>query len=129
MAITDPCVIRLAAEGGALEVFGRKEPDGSWSFIGRGTNLEIDDDGNDRVTVGGIPRCRDLSEIVPSQWIIFVPFKVHPELREWFRQRYAAAVAALPDYRRESHDKYRHHKWQALFISTPPDRWSEADAF
>ena len=89
--------------------------------------LDLDDDCNEVVHVSGVPRATDLSDVVPSQWIIFYPRLVHPELRGWFRERYDAAVAALPSYRRTSHDKYRHHKWQALFDSTPPDRWSSDD--
>ena len=127
MPITDPCVVRLMVEGGTIEIFGHREPDGSWTFIGRGFNLEIDDEGNDSVAVGGIPSFKDLAEGLPSQWIIFSPFLVHPDLREWFRDRYAAAVAALPEYQRKMHNEFRDHRWQALFESTPPDRWSRQD--
>lgn len=128
MPIEDACLIRLLAEGAGIELFGRKEPDGSWSFIGSAANMDIEDDGNDSVRVGGIPRCKDLSEALPeSLWIRFIPTYVHPELRAWFRSRYAAAVAALPEYQREMHYGYRHLKWQALFDSTPPDRWSAED--
>jgi hypothetical protein len=125
--ITDPCVIRLLAEGGAVEVFGHKESGGSWTFVARGTALDLDDACNDVVRVSGVPRATDLSDVVPSRWIIFYPRLVHPELRGWFRERYAAAVAALPSHRRAAHDQYRHSKWQALFDSTPPDRWSSDD--
>jgi hypothetical protein len=128
--IDDPCVVRLLAEGGAIEVFGRQEADGSWSFLNRMANLDIADDGNDSVRVGGIRRCQDLSEALPdSYWIRFIPMYVHPELREWFRSHYDAAVATLPEYRRESHHEFRHPRWQAMFQSTPPDRWSEDDTF
>ena len=125
--ITAPCVIRLLVEGGAIEVFGHKGSGGSWTFVARGTSPDLDDDCNEVVHVSGVPRATDLSEVVPSHWIIFYPRLVHPELRGWFRERYAAAVAAIPPHRRTSHDKYRHHKWQALFDSTPPDRWSSDD--
>jgi len=125
--MNEPCVIRLLAEGGAIEVFGRQEPDGAWSFVTVGMHIDIGDDGNDSVRVGGVPRTTDLAECLPAPWILFSPIKVHPELRKWFRQRYDAAVAALPAGGRELHDSFRHHKWQALFASTPPDRWSEDD--
>jgi hypothetical protein len=126
MSIIDPPVIRLCVEGGAIEIYGRKEPDGSWTFIGCGTNLEIEDDGNDRVTVGGIPTAKTLDDALPSDWVIFNPTLVHPELREWFRNRYEQAVASLPDYRRELHMEWRHRHWKALFDSTPPDEfWGE----
>lgn len=121
MAITDPCVVRLLTEGGAIEVFGRKLPDGSWSFIGRGTCLEIEDDGNDAMVVGGIPRFTDLATALPPHWGFFTPSLVHPELRGWFRDRFDAAIAALPASQMER----RRCNWQALFSSMPPDRWSE----
>lgn len=127
MPIEDRCVIRLLAEGAGVEIFGHKEPDGSWRFIGRGTNIEIEDDGNDSVSVGGIPWCTDLSAVLDDGfWIRCYPFHVHPELRGWFRERYEAVVASLPAYQREMHGESRHRKWQALFESTPPDRWSES---
>lgn len=127
MPITDPCVVRLLAQGGSIDIFGHKEPDGSWSFVGRGSSLELDDDGNDSVTTSGIPRFKDLAEGLPPQWLVFTPRLVHPELRDWFRDRYDAVVSSLPQHRRESHKEFRDGNWRALFYSTPPDRWSEED--
>jgi hypothetical protein len=124
--ITDPVVIRLLAEGGAIEVFGSKGPDSEWSFIGTATTL---DDDLEPVHAGGVSRTTDLTKILPPQWVVFTPTLIHPDLREWFRSRYDAAVAALPEWRRESHTQFRHGKWRALFESTPPDRWSQGDAF
>ena len=121
--ITDPCVVRLLAEGGAIEIFGHREPDGSWSFVGRVANLVFDDDGNDNVTVGGIPRFTNLAEALPPNWVVLAPTLVHPDLRGWFHERYDAAVAALPEWRRETHERSRDSKWRAIFDSTPPDRW------
>jgi hypothetical protein len=122
----DDCVIRLLAEGAGIDVRGRKEPDGSWSFVGYGGTMDIDEDGNDSVHLWGIRRCKSLSEALPDNaWIRFMPTHVHPELREWFRSRYDAAVAALSEYERQRHDALHHRKWQALFNSTPPDRWSD----
>ena len=93
-------------------------------------NIEIEDDGNDSVLVAGIPWCKDLSEALPDGfWIRHTPIRVHPELRGWFRDRYEAVVASLTAYQREMHETFRHRKWQALFESTPPDRWSEEDSF
>ena len=138
MPITDPCVIRLLAEGGAIEIFGHKEPDGSWLFIGRGTTLSIDDDGNDSVSVRGIPYFRDLSEALPDAlWIKLTPTLVHPELRGFFRERYEAAKATLPDVRcGDEHDEIfamlresRLGKWESVLTSTPPDRWSDEESF
>lgn len=133
MPITDPCVIRLLAEGSCIEIFGHTEPDGSWRFIGRGMNLDIEPDGNDSVSVSGIPYFRDLSEALPDNfWIKLTPSLVHPELRGWFRERYEAAKATLPDVRCGAEDdeiaalvrNSRLGKWQRMFDSTPPDRWS-----
>jgi len=82
MPITDPCIVRLLAEGGSIEIFGHKEPDGLRSFVGRGSSLELDGDGNDRVTTSGIPRFKELAGGLPPQWIVFTPRLVHPELRD-----------------------------------------------
>jgi hypothetical protein len=77
--ITDSCVIRLLVEGGAIEICGHKESAGSWTLVSRGTVLDIDEDGNESVRVSGVPRANDLSDVVPSQWIIFDPRTVHPK--------------------------------------------------
>jgi hypothetical protein len=127
--ITDPCVVRLLAEGGSIEIFGSKEPDGEWSFVGRCSNVEITDDGNDAVMVSGVPRCRDLAELVPSRWASLFPVRLHPDLRPWFRDRYESSIAALPAWQQESHEQTQGHRWRALFESTAPDRWSEEDEF
>lgn len=124
---TVPCVVRLLAEGGVIQVFGRKEPDGSWIFSAQSQSLDLDDAGNERVVVGGSPRVTDLAEVLPPSWVSYLPTQIHPDLRDWFRERYAAAVAALPESFRESQATFRHPKWQAIFESTPPDRWSSDD--
>jgi hypothetical protein len=124
--ITEPCVVRLLAEGGAIEIFGSKGPDGEWSFIGTATAL---DDDLEPTHAGGAPRTNDLADILPPQWVSLTPTLIHPDLREWFRSRYNDAVAALPKWRRESHFRSREPKWRALFESTPPDRWSAEDEF
>lgn len=127
--ITDPCVVRLLAEGGSIEIFGSKEPDGEWGFVGRCSNVEITDDGNDAVTVSGVPRCRDLAELVPSRWASLFPVRLHPDLRPWFRDRYESSIATLPAWQQESHEQTQGQRWRALFESAPPDRWSEEDEF
>ena len=126
MPITDPCVVCLLAEGGAIEVFGRKEPEG-WLFTARFTSLDIDDDGKESGRVSGIARLTDLADALPPQWILLCPRLVHPELRPWFQERYDDAVNALPAYRRQMHEQFRRHTWHALFESTAPDRWSGDD--
>jgi hypothetical protein len=126
MPITDPCVVRLLAEGGAIEVFGHKEPEG-WLFTARFTSLDIDDDGNESGRVSGIARFTDLADALPPQWITLCPRLVHPELRAWFQERYDDAVNSLPARRKQTHEQFRHHTWRALFESTAPDRWSGDD--
>ena len=122
--ITDPRVIRLLAEGGAIEVFGRKKQDGSWRFIGRGTSVVIEEDGNDSVAVSGVPECSDLTNVVPRRWASLSPRLIHAELRSWFRDRYAESAALIHECLRGSHERFVAPKWRALFESTPPDEWS-----
>lgn len=124
--IADPCVVRLLTEGGAIQAFGSKGSNGKWSFVGTATSL---DDHLEPVHAGGVPMTTDLAGILPPQWVVFTPTLIHPDLRDWFRSRYDDAVAALPEWRRESHLQWRDPKWRALFESTPPDRWSEEDEF
>lgn len=121
---SDPCVVRLLTEGGAIEVFGSNGVDGKWSFVGMATKL---DDDLEPLHAGGVPRTNDLADILPPQWVVCTPTLIHPELRDWFRSRYDEAVAALPDWRRESHLQWRDRKWRALFESIPPARWSEQE--
>lgn len=125
----DFTLIRLLAEGGSLEVFGYKTPDGSWSFRSRITNLDFDEEGNEIGTVGGVhTRCSDLSEVITGPWYILFPLKVHPDLVAWFRDRYDAAMAARPDLFRGEIRERRHLRWQRLF-ENPAILWREGDDF
>lgn len=130
MPIEDPIVVRLLAEGGCIQIHGHKEPNGTWRFIGYAGTMDIEEDGNDSVRVGGVPWCSALSQALPDDlWIRFIPMHVHPELRGWFRDHYEAALAKMSPARRERHHEYRHWKWQEMFDSTPPDRWSVEETF
>lgn len=128
MHADDVTLIRLLAEGGSIEVFGHKKPDGSWSFVSRMTNLAFDEEGNETVTVGGAPRCSDLSEVIAGPWYILSPRVCHPGLVDWFRQRYAAAMAARPDLFVGEIRERRHQRWQRLF-ENPTSLWKEGDDF
>jgi hypothetical protein len=114
MQADDESVVRLLAEGGSIEVFGHQKPNGLWSFAGWGTNLELYDDGDERVSVFGLPRCEDLGEVLPDSWVRYRPMVIHPALRGWFRERYSAAVASLPEASRERHAEHLHRRWQAM---------------
>jgi hypothetical protein len=125
----DVTLIRLLAEGGSIEVFGHKKADGAWSFVSRMTNLDFDEEGNEIGTVGGVPRrCSDLAEVINGPWYILSPMVCHPELVDWFRQRYAAAMAARPDLFTGEIRVWRHRRWQRLF-ENPTSLWKEGDDF
>lgn len=104
-------VVRLLAEGGCFEVFGRKTADGQWVFNGRVTAMTDVDEWN----AAAIPETTALEDLLPDIWPRLTPILVHPELRRWFAERFNA----------ESASEYHRARWQALFASTPPDKWSE----
>lgn len=106
------CVVRLLAEGGCFEVFGRKTADGQWAL--RSVSFTMGDD-PDLWKAGGIPETGDLGAVIPDIWPRLTPRLVHPELRGWFADRFKPA--SVPERRRQ--------EWLALFASHPPDRWSE----
>ncbi len=128
MKNNDSLLIHLRAEGGGVRVYGHKKPDGSWSFVSRMTNLDFDEEGNEIVTAAGAPRCDDLAEVISGPWYIFSPRIVHPELVDWFRARYAAAMAARPDLFRGDIRERRHQRWQNLF-ENPSWLWREDGNF
>lgn len=104
-------LVRLLAEGGCFEVFGRKSAEGQWLFSGRAITMRDDPD---EWHGASTPETSDLADFVPHIWPRLTPRFVHPELREWFRERFDEA--ASPERPRAY--------WLALFASTPPDRWS-----
>jgi len=128
MPIDDPVVIRLIAEGASIAIHGHREPDGTWHFIGASAHLDIQEDGNDAVRVGGIPWFTDLSQALPdSLWIKSIPRFVHPDLRGWFRGRYEKVMAAIHPYDLEMYGS-RLGRWRAMFDSVPPDQWSDVNS-
>lgn len=104
-------LVRLLAEGGCFEVFGRKTPDGQWIFTGSVTAMTDVDEWNTHA----IPETTELGDLLPDIWPRLTPILVHPEVRRWFAERLQP----------ESLSEYQRQRWQALFASTPPDKWSE----
>jgi hypothetical protein len=52
---------------------------------------------------------RDL--LMPEDWLMFYPSKIHPDFVAWFRANYDKAQASQPEDQQRYQDKHRHGRW------------------
>ena len=52
-----------------------------------------------------------LDLVVPKDWPMFSPLKIHLRFVAWFREAYEKARASLPEGQRGDQDNHRHRRW------------------
>ena len=105
-------VVRLAAEGGLIQVSGRKKPDGQWVFWR--SNPWGDDKGEPEY-------CDRLEDLIPQRWPIWVPKQVHPEFVDWFASRFEAATNEMVRRLPEIMERPWGSRWARVFAGEPLD--------
>ena len=58
--------------------------------------------------------------MLPKDWPIFYPLKIHPDMVGWFRTNYDAARASLPEEERRYQEKRRHGHWLPILGKSLP---------
>lgn len=94
-------VVLLGTEGSGVQVYGT-HVDNRWVFDAYRLNLDLDQDLDEIVRVGGVRGVTTLDRLIPRFWPAMTPFAVHQDLRPWFAQRYEQAFNSLPKMWRTS---------------------------
>ena len=87
-------IVVLGCEGGQIEITGTRTDTG-WVFDGVSYSLNLDEDNEEVVDVGGVRGRTNLEQVLPRRWFQLYPIWVHDEFVDWFRQRFEAESKAL----------------------------------
>lgn len=104
----------IGVEGGGITIYGSRS-DGVWSFWTEGSSMYLDDNDDEAWRSWTSEPVSSLDLVVPKDWPIFYPSKIHPDFVEWFRASYDKVCESLPDDRRRYQDKHRHGHWLKIF--------------
>jgi hypothetical protein len=106
-------VVDLGTEQGGLTICGRQQ-DGMWSFRSNGQSIALDDNDDQEWRQWTTKPVADLNSLLPTEWPMFLPIKIHPGFREWFRERYTTARGVLPGHPKRSQARHQGREWQRL---------------
>jgi len=77
-------IVVLGCEGGQIEITGTRTATG-WVFDGVSYSLNLDEDNEEVVDVGGVRGQSNLEQVLPRKWFRLYPIWVHDEFVDWFR--------------------------------------------
>jgi hypothetical protein len=103
----------MGVEGGGITIYGGQS-EGVWSFWTDGTSMGLDEKDNEKWHSWSSKPVSSLDLVVPKDWPMFYPSKIHPEFVPWFRDAYEKARASLPEDQRRHHDNHRHWRWSEV---------------
>ena len=103
----------IGVEGGGTTIFG-SQTGGIWSYWTEGTSMDLDDNDDEVWRSWSSVPVSSLDLVVPAEWPMFYPSKIHPDFLEWFRANYAKARASMSQDERRSQESHRHGHWQEL---------------
>ena len=97
-------IAEMGVEGGGITIFGRKS-EGVWSFWTEGTSMDLDENDDEVWRSWSSEPVSSLDLVLPKDWLMFYPLKIHPEFVDWFREAYEKARASLPEDHRRYQDE------------------------
>ena len=103
----------IGVEGGGEKIFGKKSKS-VWSFWTEGTSMDMDENDDEVWRSWSSEPVSSLDLVVPKDWLMFHPSKIHPDFVEWFRTNYDPARASLPEEQRRYQEKHRHGRWSEV---------------
>jgi hypothetical protein len=106
-------IAQMGVEGGGITIYGSRS-EGVWSFWTEGSSMELDDNDDEVWRSWTSEPVKSLDLVVPKDWPIFHPSKIHPDFVDWFRTTYDLARASMPEHERRSQEKHRHGHWLNL---------------
>ncbi len=106
-------VADLGVEGGGLTIYG-KQAGVSWSFWTEGTSMALDENDDEEWRSWTTEPVADLNSVLPADWPLFYPTKIHPEFRGWFRDHYEMACSMLRADLREHQIAHLGNVWNEI---------------
>ncbi len=100
----------LVAEGGGTTIYGGQS-EGVWTFWTEGTSMDLDEDDDEVWHSWSSEPVSSPDLVLPKDWPMFFPSKIHPDFVRWFRSNYDNVRASLPEDHRRYQDKHRHGQW------------------
>lgn len=110
-------IAQMAVEGGGITIYG-SQAKGVWSFWTEGNSIDLDENDDEVWRSWSSEPVSSLDFVLPKDWPVFYPSKIHPEFVEWFRRNYDKVRASLPEDQRRYQDKRRHERWSEV-LSLP----------
>jgi len=100
----------IEVEGGGVKILGKKS-ESVWSFWTEGTSMDLDENHDEVWRSWSSEPVSSLDLVVPEDWPMFHPSKIHPDFLDWFRANYDKVRAMMPKDQRRVQEKYRHKRW------------------
>lgn len=111
-------IAELGVEGAGVWIYG-SQSDGVWSFWTEGTSMGLDENDDEVWRSWSSESVSSLDLLVPKDWPMFHPSKIHPDFVGWFREAYEKARSKLPEGLRRSQDEHRHEYWLKVLGMMP----------
>ncbi len=106
-------IANMGVEGGGITIYG-SQSEGVWSFWTEGTSMDLDENDDEIWRSWSSEPVSSLDLVVPKDWLMFHPSKIHPEFVAWFGNAYERARASLPEDLRRSQREHRHERWSEM---------------
>ena len=106
-------IAKMGFEGGGITIYGR-QPEGAWSFWTEGSSIDLDENDHEVWSSWSSEPVSSLDLVVPRDWPVWHPVRIHPEFAGWFRANYDRVRAALPEDQRRYQGEWRHGPWVAV---------------
>jgi hypothetical protein len=103
-------VADIGVEGGGTTIYGSKS-EGIWSFWTQCTSMDLDENDDEVWRSWSSQPVSSLDLVMPQDWPVYFPSKIHPDFVGWFRANYDTVRALLPEDQLRYQAKHRHSHW------------------
>jgi hypothetical protein len=103
-------VADIGVEGGGITIYV-SQSDGVWSFRTQCTSMDLDENDDEVWHSWSSEPESSVDLVMPYDWPVYFPSKIHPDFVGWFRANYDTARALLPEDQLRYQEKHRHGHW------------------
>jgi hypothetical protein len=103
-------IAAMGVEGGGVTIY-RSHSQGVWKFWTEGTLIDLDENEDEVWSSWSSNPVSRLDDVLPKQWPVFHPVKIHPDFLDWFRAEYDKVRTSLFGDQRRYQEEHRHARW------------------